>query len=415
MQRAWKLQLVAALAVVSPTSARAADPLPEGDEGLAAAYPNDVGLADDPAVVFAEDFESYGSPDQLWDRWDSVYQLDQIRVATEPGNVWAGLQAIEFTVPTQDAELSNSLDKAIAPERDVLFLRYYSKFSAPFDVVGSSHNGSSVSAHYFVDGQATPGVPADGTNKFLVAYENWRGEPATVSPGDLNVYVYHPLQRDDYGDHFFPTGLVLPNTSLPFDFGPDFEARPDIIQELDRWYCYELMVQANTPGQLDGRIAFWLDGMLAADFPNLRLRDIDTLTIDRFGIGLHIGSNPNGEQKKWYDNIVAADAYIGPMFVPGAGGTGADGDTGAGDGVATGGPDGSGDGAGASADGGSAGTAGTGGTDAAGSTGPSQGDDDGGGGCGCVVRTGAPDREPPAWWLAFAVLPLVRRRVHCGE
>ena len=39
-----------------------------------------------------------------------------------------------------------------------------------------------ISAHYFVNGQATPGVPADGTNKFLVKLENWRGEAATPRP-----------------------------------------------------------------------------------------------------------------------------------------------------------------------------------------------------------------------------------------
>jgi len=59
-----------------------------------------------------------------------------------------------------------------------------------------------------VDG-ATPGVPADGTNKFLVNLENWRGEEATPSPGPLNVYVYHPEQLSQWGDHFMPTGQRL--------------------------------------------------------------------------------------------------------------------------------------------------------------------------------------------------------------
>ena len=76
------------------------------------------------------------------------------------------------------------------------------------------------------------------------------------------------------------------------------------------------MVQANTPGQRNGRIAFWLDGKLLADFPNLRLRDVDTLKIDRFGLSFHIGSNPAGATKKWYDNVVAASSYIGPVFGP---------------------------------------------------------------------------------------------------
>ena len=160
-----------------PAAAAALDPLPEGDPGIAAGYPNDEGIADDPQVIFFDDFESYADPQELWNRWDNVYQIDDIRFATEPENVWAGAQSIEFTLPQQDGELSNSCDKSISPERDVMFLRYYSKFMPPFDVVGSSHNGSSISAHYFIDnGHATPGIPADGTNKFLVAYENWRGD-----------------------------------------------------------------------------------------------------------------------------------------------------------------------------------------------------------------------------------------------
>jgi MYXO-CTERM domain-containing protein len=314
-----------------PSAATAADPLPQGDEGIAAGYPNDAGIDGDAAVVLAEDFEIYGDATELWNTWDNVFQEAQLRVATEPENVFSGAQAIEMTLPQQDVELSNALAKIVVPERDVLFLRYYSKFMPPFDVVGSSHNGSWISSHYEDEnGQSTPGIPADGSNKFLAAFENWRGEPETASPGLLNVYVYHPEQRDNYGDHFFPTGLVMPNTSLPFDFGPDFVPRRDVIQELDRWYCYEVMVQANTPGQRDGRIAFWLDGVIAADFMNLRLRDVDTLTIDRFGVGFHAGSNPNGEQKKWYDNIVAAESYIGPMFVPGGDDTGGVDTTGAG-------------------------------------------------------------------------------------
>jgi hypothetical protein len=288
--------------------------LPQGNNGIARRHPNDSGIGTDPEVIFADDFESYAQPSQLGQRWDSTYQNNQIRLATEAANVYAGTKSLEFNVPQQSAELSNATDKIVSPERDVLYLRYYSKFFPPYDVVGSSHNGSMISAHYFNGNQATPGVRANGTNKFLVNLENWRGEAATASPGHLNVYVYHPAQRDDYGDHFFPTGLVMPNTSMPFDFGPGFVSRPDFIPQLDRWYCYEYMVQANTPGVRDGRIAFWVDGELKADFQNLRLRDVATLKIDRFGLSFHIGSNPNGATKKWYDNVVAAGSYIGPVF-----------------------------------------------------------------------------------------------------
>jgi hypothetical protein len=76
------------------------------------------------------------------------------------------------------------------------------------------------------------------------------------------------------------------------------------------------MVRANTPGQRDGRIALWLDGKFIADFKNLRLRDIPSLTIDRFDLALHIHSSTRAETRKWYDNVVAATSYIGPSVKP---------------------------------------------------------------------------------------------------
>ncbi len=284
--------------------------------GISSMFPGDVGIEAHPDVIFADGFETYAQPSDLNENWDAVYQMQELRLATEPGNVYFGAQALEFTVPQQSAELSNATDKILTQERDALHLRYYSRFQPPYDVVGSSHNGSMISAQYFSNGMATPGVPADGTNKFLVNLEHWRPDSATPSPGHLNVYVYHPEQRSDYGDHFFPTGVVLPNSSLPFDFGPTFVPRPDVLPVLDQWYCYEYMVRANTPGSYDGQITIWVDGALVADFPNLRFRDIDTLKIDRFGLSFHIGSNPNGETKKWYDNVVAATSYIGPLVQP---------------------------------------------------------------------------------------------------
>ena len=297
--------------------ASASGELPAGDAGIAKNHPGDAGIDADPDVLFADDFEDYAQASELNDRWDAVYQNQYVGLTQDPDHVYFGSQALELTLPQQEDELSDATDKLLEEEQDVLFLRYYTKFMPPYDVVGSSHNGASISAHYFTDdGMATPGVPADGTNKFLANVENWRGDAAVTSPGYLNVYVYHPEQRSMWGDHFYPNGEVDPNTSIPFDFGPDFVAREQVIPELDRWYCYETMLKANTPGQRDGRIAIWLDGELKADFMNLRLRDVASLKINRFGLSFHIHDNPNGEAKKWYDNVVAAKSYIGPLVMP---------------------------------------------------------------------------------------------------
>ena len=292
-------------------------PLPEGDKGLAAKYPGAVGIEKDKAVLLYEDFENASNAADLRKKWDFAVHHDKwISITNEPANIHSGKQALEFTVPQQETELSNSIGTRIKEEKDVLFLRYYSKFEKGFDQIGSSHNGATISAHYHENGRATPGKPADGRNKYLICFENWRGEAKTTAPGDLNIYCYHPEQKDGFGDHFFPSGKVLPNSyarSGAATFGKQFVPRADIIPELDRWYCYEVMLKANTVGQRDGRVACWLDGKLIADFPNLRLRDIDTLKIDHFAIGLHIGKNTARANKKWYDDVVAATEYIGPI------------------------------------------------------------------------------------------------------
>jgi hypothetical protein len=51
-------------------------------------------------------------------------------------------------------------------------------------------------------------------------------------------------------------------------------------------------------GERDARSAGWLVGVLVADFTGLRLQDVASLKIDRFGLSFHIGLNPTGQSKK---------------------------------------------------------------------------------------------------------------------
>jgi hypothetical protein len=288
--------------------------LPEGD-GIAAKYPGDVGIEKDPAVILSDGFEDCSSPADLRGKWDALWHEANMRITEEPANVHSGKRALQFTVPQQREALAIGVDKRLRDEQDVLFLRWYAKFEEGYFVRGGSvHNGGSISAHYFVNEQSTPGIRADGRNKFLANYENENSSGG--APGLLNIYYYHPEQGGNFGDHYYPTGRIVPSPGPPTGpatFGPDFVARPDVVPPLGRWYCYEYMVKANTPGRRDGRIACWLDGKLVADFPNLRLRDVSTLKIDRFGIGLFIARNAARANTKWYDDVVGATSYIGPQ------------------------------------------------------------------------------------------------------
>jgi hypothetical protein len=290
------------------TYGQSSNPLPSGNNGIAAKYPGDSNIKSDPNVIFADDFESYSSEWQLWGKWDNIYHQQDVQITTDPANVFSGQRSLQMRVPAQSSEVANAVDKHLNPTRDIVFVRVYTKFVAGYDVSGSEHNGISMSSKY-----CCPGVPANGTNKFFVDVENGR-DLGSANPGFTNSYVYYPEQRGSYGDHWFPDGIVLPFSNTPGNFGPYFVPRPNFIPALNRWYCYELMVKANTPGLRDGRVAIWIDGALIADFQNVRLRDANTLKIDKVSLSLYIKANTvPTDAVKWYDNVVIATSYIGPI------------------------------------------------------------------------------------------------------
>ena len=291
---------------------------PEGGAGIAAKYPGDKGIEKAPAVLFAEDFGSCSSIADLRPKWDVLTNETHLSIADAAGNRTGRGRSLLMTIPQQEVPLATGVSKLLAHTQNVLFLRWYQKFDSGWFVPGGSvHNGGSISSRYFDHGRATPGIRADGQNKFLVNFEN---ENSTGdAPGYMNAYVYWPGQASKWGDHFYPSGTVLPSSetrSGEATFGKQFVARPDFSPQTDRWYCYEYMVKANTPGERDGRIAMWVDGKLIADFPNLRFRDVATLEIDRFGLGVYIANNTKRPNRKWVDDVVAATSYIGPITAP---------------------------------------------------------------------------------------------------
>ena len=73
-----------------------------------------------------------------------------------------------------------------------------------------------------------------------------------------------------------------------------------------------VLLRANTPGQRDGEVKYWIDGKLVSDFPNLNIRSVSTLKMDEAHIGLQ-AMHSERVNKKWYDNVVIATKYIGPM------------------------------------------------------------------------------------------------------
>ena len=99
-------------------------------------------------MIFADDFESYTTPDQAGAKWGNGSGLAHMRIATEAANVYSGSKAIEFTLPISTTEVSCSLLKVLSPEQDTVFMRMYQKFDADYSVPTSNHNGIRLSAKY---------------------------------------------------------------------------------------------------------------------------------------------------------------------------------------------------------------------------------------------------------------------------
>lgn len=169
--------------------------------GIAARYPGDKNIETDPALIFADYFESYTSTSEIQNKWDQVYQLPNIRIAAEPGNFFAGSKALEFSLPISANEVVNSLGKHLNPTRDTVFLRAYTKFDAGYTVSGPGRNGLRLSANY-----PGPGImpPANGTGFFLFLLQNnieGIRFPAKVSPaiptftpiGQAVIGLWRPL------------------------------------------------------------------------------------------------------------------------------------------------------------------------------------------------------------------------------
>jgi hypothetical protein len=298
------------------------------DIGIAARYPNDQGIGNDPDVIMAEDFESYTAPDQLLNngKWSQLYRTENMRIASEPGVAYAGTKAIEYALPIGTTEISIGAHKTVS--EDVLYVRAYEKFDSGYYVRDTNHNGIGISANYPGPGM---GTPADGTGWFLFLLQNNILSTPRVGesdPGFFQYYAYWPKQRSQFGDHWYLDGTVAPYSNATGADGqivgnrgewlawpnqyPDFKVMPNIVPPRGQWFCAESMVKANTPGQKDGEVRFWYNGKLAAAFTNLDIRSISTLKIDRCGIGLH-AMHSERINKKWYDNVVIARQYIGPM------------------------------------------------------------------------------------------------------
>ena len=81
------------------------------------------------------------------------------------------------------------------------------------------------------------------------------------------------------------------------------------------WYCIEQYARMNTPGKGDGILRGWVDGQLAFEKTDVRMRDIARIKIECIWLNVCHGGSwvPATDDHLYIDNVVIARSYVGPM------------------------------------------------------------------------------------------------------
>lgn len=301
------------LVVVGGANARAAsDPegrlnlvgrkeLPEGP-GLAARYPGDAGLRADPAVVFADDFET-GEPGAGWDEKDETKRgvLSLVDPGGEPG---LGKRCLRVEAHL-GRDTGGGYTKWFEPV-DPVFVRFYTRFDGACDYV-----------HHFVTLRANKGLrggdkwsgfggagnrPA-GDERFSTAIEPWGNWGQWSPPGRWNFYSYWHAMEVSRDGKYWGNGFGDPQA-------------PEIAR--DRWICVEFMLKHNTVGRADGEQAFWVDGRLRGHWKGFDWRKSETLKANALTLESYITDRwtRNPTNVVFFDGVVIARKYVGPVVAP---------------------------------------------------------------------------------------------------
>lgn len=287
-----------------------ARPLPslasKGPASLAASYSEDRGIEKDANVFMATGFDST----QWQDNWTTI-------------NTYGGAQSFD----TVDRDTLNRFEPLIGRSLRVripqgsnlgLDMRYdfKKKFnSEPEEVYFRYYLRLADDWRPTVDGGKMPGFagtygvaawgdrPADPMKGWSM-----RGSFNTLPAKDNPLHAY--VTMGTYATHPDPNGRL--GEVWPWTTGMNG------LLERNRWYCIEQYIKLNTPGITDGIFRVWVDGRLAFDKIDMRVRDTSSLKVEYIWMNVYHGGRAPAPQDMhlYIDNVVIARRYVGPMTRP---------------------------------------------------------------------------------------------------
>ncbi|MFP3910432.1 MAG: hypothetical protein ACLFUT_00015 [Desulfobacteraceae bacterium] len=274
--------------------------------GIAANYVADEGIDQDPSVVFREHFEGEALAAVL-SRWEYKTQEARMTISSKTPSVSGGMQSLFM-------QGSADMYQRLLPGYDQLYIRFYAKFEAGCQSVG----------HWVWLGGRHPSLPwpwpeagtrPEGDDRWTTGVE------PMGSRWCWDFYTYWPGMRSAPGGDYW---------------GNTFSGRPSPWPvPRDEWVCVEFMVKMNDPvSAFNGEQAFWINGEKmahigpgfplgtwiwdgfypddqGAPFEGFRWRTVEDLNINYVWLEHYVPQDP--DCGCWFDDLVIAKKYIGPI------------------------------------------------------------------------------------------------------
>lgn len=268
--------------------------------GLAAGYPGDSGMQSDPDVYFFTSFESAGWQDE----WTSVsHTQNYTRLETDAAGGFEPFQgsAVRARLVRGDnygGSIIYQFADETGSEPEEVYWRYYLRLAESWNPTVSGGKLPGISGTYGVAGWG--GRPVHGDDGWS-ARGNFGVRLSAGNPlgakNPVGYYCYHLDMSGNYGSTWrWPIGYRG-------------------YLENNRWYCIEQYVKMNTPGEADGVLRGWVDGRLAFERTDLRFRTVEALKVEQIWMNLYHGGSAVSpeDMDQYYDNVVIAREYIGPV------------------------------------------------------------------------------------------------------
>ena len=286
--------------------------------GLAAAYPNDVGISANPYVLGAEDFES--GTVRITTEQDR-YVLKTIVVDTD---TYTGAYAGEhrwphhYNGPTTRFQIPATAHQGLRPSYFIrMCMNFDNSFHPGLDNLAAPVGIKGFGIFSEPDGNDL-NSPCNGTNWYNAQIQ-FVGWGPSIKPQANNgfLWVGHLYSYNPYpGNAVAEVGTV--HVSEPSQGGKPYRfsayAAPFDYLRFNSWRCYEVGLYLNTPGKYNGEARFWIDGVLQSRVTHMRYRDVEELLPTDMHLNVYrVTTNFPQTMIRRTDNIVLATRYIGPV------------------------------------------------------------------------------------------------------